>query len=39
MMAYLFWDDDGMKHGYWENKEDAQEALEKYEHESNKELP
>ena len=38
MMAYFFWDEAGMKQGYWENKEDAQEALENYTHESKKEL-
>jgi len=30
MMAYFFWDEADMKQGYWENKEDAQEAFELY---------
>ena len=38
MMAYFFWDEAGMKQGYWVNKEDAQEAFENYKHESAGEL-
>ena len=38
MMAYFFWDEVDMKQGYWENKEDAQEAFENYKHESAEEL-
>ena len=35
MMAYFFWDELDMKQGYWENKEDAQEAFENYKRKSN----
>jgi len=32
MCAYFFWDESGIKQGYWENKDDAQEAFEMYSH-------
>lgn len=37
MMAYFFWDEVGMKQGYWENREDAQEAFELYSYNLRKE--
>jgi hypothetical protein len=30
MKAYLFWDEADMKQGYWENKDDAEEAFISY---------
>ncbi len=28
MCAYFFWDEANMKKGYWDNKEDAEEAFQ-----------
>ncbi len=30
MRAYFFWDEADMKQGYWESKDDAEEAFEIY---------